>query len=82
VEALWISPFFKSPMKDYGNDVSDYRTVDPMFGSNADFGRLTEAAHARGLKIMSTWCWLIALTSIPGSRRNFSPPFGGALSRS
>ncbi len=52
VDALWISPFFKSPMKDYGYDVSDYRTVDPIFGSNADFDRLVEAAHARGLKVM------------------------------
>ncbi len=52
VDALWISPFFKSPMKDYGYDVSDYRTVDPMFGSNADCEQLIEAAHQRGLKIM------------------------------
>lgn len=52
VDALWISPFFKSPMKDYGYDVSDYRTVDPMFGTNADFDRVIEASHERGLKIM------------------------------
>ena len=52
VDALWISPFFKSPMKDYGYDVSDYRTVDPMFGSNADFDLIIEAAHQRGLKVM------------------------------
>lgn len=52
VDALWISPFFKSPMKDYGYDVSDYRTVDPMFGSNADFEVLIEEAHKRGLRIM------------------------------
>ncbi|MDX1655860.1 MAG: alpha-glucosidase family protein [Candidatus Competibacteraceae bacterium] len=52
VDALWISPFFKSPMKDYGYDVADYRTVDPMFGSNEDFEQLIGAAHERGLKVM------------------------------
>ena len=52
VDAVWISPFFKSPMRDFGYDVSDYRTVDPMFGSNADFDRLIAAAHARGLKVI------------------------------
>ncbi|MDQ2695684.1 MAG: alpha-glucosidase family protein [Pseudomonadota bacterium] len=52
VDALWISPFFKSPMKDYGYDVSDYRTVDPLFGSNADFDQIIDAAHQRGLKVM------------------------------
>ena len=34
VDAIWVSPFFKSPMKDFGYDISDYRQVDPMFGSN------------------------------------------------
>ena len=40
VDAIWISPFFKSPMKDFGYDVSDYRDVDPMFGTLADFDAL------------------------------------------
>jgi alpha-glucosidase len=35
VDAIWISPFFTSPMKDFGYDVSDYRDVDPMFGTLA-----------------------------------------------
>ncbi|WP_428266091.1 alpha-glucosidase family protein [Haliangium sp.] len=52
VDAIWISPFFRSPMKDFGYDVSDYRDVDPMFGSLDDFDRLVEAAHARGLKVL------------------------------
>src|SRR5512134_637495 len=39
VDALWVSPFFRSPMKDYGYDVSDYCDVDPMFGTLADFDR-------------------------------------------
>ena len=52
VDAVWISPFFVSPMKDFGYDVADYRAVDPIFGTNADFDRLLDAAHQRGLKIM------------------------------
>ena len=52
VDAIWISPFFKSPMKDFGYDVADYRLVDPMFGSNEDFKRLLDGAHARGLKVI------------------------------
>ncbi|WP_299613464.1 alpha-glucosidase family protein [uncultured Tateyamaria sp.] len=52
VDAIWISPFFTSPMKDFGYDVSDYRGVDPMFGSLADFDALVETAHALGLRVM------------------------------
>ncbi|WP_377193974.1 alpha-glucosidase [Ruegeria meonggei] len=52
VDAIWISPFFKSPMKDFGYDVSDYRDVDPMFGTMADFKGLLEQAHSLGLKVM------------------------------
>lgn len=52
VDAIWISPFLKSPQDDYGYDVSDYETVDPMFGNNADFDELLEEAHKRGLKVL------------------------------
>jgi alpha-glucosidase len=52
VDAVWISPFFTSPMKDFGYDVSDYRDIDPMFGTLSDFDALIEAAHALGLKVM------------------------------
>ncbi len=52
VDAIWISPFSRSPMKDFGYDVSDYCAVDPMFGDLDDFRRLLDAAHARGLKVM------------------------------
>lgn len=52
VDAVWISPFFKSPMKDFGYDVSDYRDVDPLFGTLDDFDTLLEKAHALGLKII------------------------------
>ncbi len=52
VDAIWISPFFKSPMKDFGYDVSDYRDVDPMFGTLQDFQDLLDQAHAKDLKVM------------------------------
>ncbi|MBK1636928.1 alpha-amylase family glycosyl hydrolase [Rhodovulum adriaticum] len=52
VDAVWISPFFTSPMKDFGYDVSDYCDVDPMFGSLADFDCIVGTAHALGLRVM------------------------------
>lgn len=52
VDAIWISPFFKSPMKDFGYDISDYRDIDPIFGTLADFDELIVKAHALGIKIM------------------------------
>ncbi len=51
-DAIWISPFFTSPMLDFGYDVSDYRDVDPMFGTLGDFDALLERAHELGLKVM------------------------------
>ncbi|PIE07287.1 MAG: alpha-glucosidase [Rhodobacterales bacterium] len=52
VDAIWISPFFTSPMKDFGYDVADYCDVDPMFGTLADFDAVVETAHGLGLKVM------------------------------
>lgn len=52
VDAIWVSPFFKSPMADFGYDVSDYRAVDPMFGTLADFDAMIAEAHRLGLKVM------------------------------
>ena len=52
VDGIWLSPFFKSPMKDFGYDVSDYCDVDPMFGTLSDFKILVDRAHALGLKVM------------------------------
>ena len=51
-DIVWISPFFTSPMKDFGYDVSDYCDVDPLFGNLADFDALVAKAHGLGLKIM------------------------------
>jgi alpha-glucosidase len=52
VDALWVSPFYPSPMADFGYDVSDYCGVDPIFGSIADFDALLARAHALGLKVI------------------------------
>ena len=52
VDAVWISPFYRSPMKDAGYDVADYEDVDPRFGSLADFDRLLAEAHDRGLRVL------------------------------
>ena len=51
-DAVWISPFFRSPMLDFGYDVSDYRDVDPMFGTLGDFDALIHHAHDLGLKVL------------------------------
>jgi alpha-glucosidase len=51
-DAVWLSPFFTSPMKDFGYDVSDYCNVDPMFGTLEDFKKLLARAHELGLKII------------------------------
>ncbi|WP_457329110.1 alpha-glucosidase [Rhizobacter sp. P5_C2] len=52
VDAIWVSPFFRSPMKDFGYDIADYRDVDPLFGTLADFDRLIARTHELGLKLM------------------------------
>lgn len=52
VDGIWLSPFFKSPMDDFGYDVSDYRDVDPLFGALSDFDALVERAHELGLKVI------------------------------
>ena len=52
VDAIWISPFYPSPMKDFGYDVADYTGVDPLFGTMKDFDALLAAAHARGLRMI------------------------------
>src|SRR4051794_22250443 len=52
IDAIWLSPFFKSPMADFGYDVSDYTDVDPMFGDLADFDRLIKRAHDLNLQVL------------------------------
>ncbi|TPG54135.1 alpha-glucosidase [Sphingomonas glacialis] len=52
MDAVWLSPFFTSPMKDFGYDVANYRDVDPIFGTLADFDALVARAHDLGLRII------------------------------
>ncbi len=51
-DAVWISPFFTSPMKDFGYDISDYCDIDPMFGTLADFDAMVARAHDLGVRVM------------------------------
>ncbi|HZN16763.1 MAG TPA: glycoside hydrolase family 13 protein [Micromonosporaceae bacterium] len=77
VDAVWLTPFYRSPMIDGGYDVADYRDVDPMFGTLADLDALVSDVHAMGLRIIidlvpnhssSAHPWFVeALTSPPGS---------------
>ena len=52
VDGIWISPFFTSPMRDFGYDVADYCAVDPLFGTLEDFDALIARAHELGLKVI------------------------------
>jgi alpha-glucosidase len=52
VGAVWLSPIYRSPMADFGYDVTDHTDVDPMFGTLAEFDTLLDAAHERGLKLL------------------------------
>lgn len=52
VDAIWISPFFKSPMADFGYDVSDYYSIDPVFGTMGDFHKLIKKANKLGIRVM------------------------------
>lgn len=52
VDAIWISPFLKSPQEDFGYDVSDYYQIDSLFGNLADFDELINKAHALGIRIL------------------------------
>ena len=77
VDAVWLSPFYRSPQNDGGYDISDHRDVDPMFGTLADADRLLDKAHGLGLRVIvdlvpnhssdqHPW-FQEALTSAPGS---------------
>ncbi len=52
IDAIWISPFYPSPMADFGYDISDYCDVDPLFGDLATFDSLVAEAHRRGIKVI------------------------------
>jgi alpha-glucosidase len=90
VDALWLSPWYRSPMADAGYDVADYRDIDPLFGTLADADKLINEAHASGLRliidIVPNHCsdqhpWFqAALAAGPGSaeraRFHFRPGLG------
>lgn len=81
VDAIWISPFYPSPMKDFGYDVKDFCGVDPMFGSLEDFDNLVKEAHERGISVMvdfvpnhtsSEHPWFVdAVSSIDSEKRDY-----------
>ncbi|CAH0775248.1 unnamed protein product [Bemisia tabaci] len=52
IETVWIQPFYKSPMADFGYDVSDFREIEPMFGTMHDFKKLIAGIHERGMKLV------------------------------
>ncbi|MFM5903714.1 MAG: glycoside hydrolase family 13 protein [Microbacteriaceae bacterium] len=78
IDAIWLSPFMRSPQKDAGYDVSDYKDVDPLFGTLADFDEMVATAHRHGIRVLvdlvpnhtsSEHKWFkSALTAEPGSR--------------
>src|SRR3954463_16214494 len=55
VDAIWLSPIYRSPMADFGYDVSDYTDIDPVFGRLDDFEGLVADAHGRGLRVLLDW---------------------------
>jgi alpha-glucosidase len=55
VTAIWLSPFYRSPMADFGYDIADYTDVDPIFGTLQDFDNLLAAAHHRDIKVIVDW---------------------------
>ena len=76
VDAVWLSPFYESPMRDFGYDISDHCAVDPVFGSLEDFDRVLEGLHDRGIKLIvdfvpnhvsSDHPWFVEARSDPSS---------------
>jgi alpha-glucosidase len=55
VDAIWLSPFYPSPMADFGYDVADYENVDPLFGTLDDFDELVAQARRRGIRVVVDW---------------------------
>jgi len=67
VDAIWLSPFYRSPMADFGYDVADYTDVDPIFGTVSDFDRLVAEAHRRKIRVI--------VDLVPGHTSNEHPWF-------
>ena len=84
VDALWLSPVLQSPMKDFGYDISDYREVDPVFGTTADLHRLIAEARSRGLAVLLDLAlnhtsdlhpWFVDSRRSRHARRGITDPF-------
>ncbi|MEQ8821847.1 MAG: maltose alpha-D-glucosyltransferase [Sumerlaeia bacterium] len=80
VNTLWLMPFFPSPLRDDGYDISDFKNVHPEYGNLADFKRLVKEAHARGLRVIIELViahtsdehpWFQAERAAPKNKRNF-----------
>ena len=67
VDAIWLSPFYRSPMADFGYDVADYTDVDPIFGTVSEFDRLLVEAHRRNIRVI--------VDLVPGHTSNQHPWF-------
>ena len=52
VDAIWFSPLYKSPQKDYGYDIADYRDIQPEYGTLDDFKAVLKGAHDRGMRVI------------------------------
>lgn len=59
VETIWLSPIYESPMADFGYDISNFTNVDGLFGTLADFQRMSERAHELGKKLSNETCLCI-----------------------
>jgi Alpha amylase, catalytic domain len=68
VDAVWLTPIYKSPMRDFGYDIADFCSIDPRYGSMEEFDRVTDALHEAGIKIILDLVHTPRM-SIPGSSR-------------
>ncbi len=73
VKAVWVSPCYRSPMKDFGYDVADYCDIDPLFGTMADLDRLLDEIHAREMKLIMDFVRTTPPTSTRGSSSRAPP---------
>jgi oligo-1,6-glucosidase len=78
IDVIWLSPVYASPQDDNGYDISDYQAIDPMFGDFADFDRLIEDVHSRGMRLLmdlvvnhtsDEHAWFQESASSPGSAK-------------
>src|SRR5579862_6802857 len=72
VDAIWVSPFYVSPMADWGYDVADYRAVDPRFGTLAEFDALVARAHRSGLRLIVDQVWSHTAAAHPWFQESLS----------